>query len=71
VTHQYKLSEATVRLINETIMALNAEQEEHQGIWDGHQTETWQESERGTTVAAWIEELGDLADQLDALEGKP
>ena len=71
MTHEYKLSEETIRLINAAMIALNDEFKEHQGVWDDYQTRSWQESEQGTKVAAWIEELDDLAGQLDALEVKP
>jgi ubiquinone biosynthesis protein UbiJ len=70
VTHEYKLSEETLRLIHNTILALNEEYKEHQGVWDDFQTETWRGSDRGKAVAAWITSIKNLIDEMEELEEK-
>lgn len=66
-TATWKVSPTTARLVTELQNELAAEVETLRD-WHADMSETWQQSERGTNVGAWLEGLQDLVDTLEDLD---
>lgn len=63
----WKLSPELTKKISELATDLNAEVDEMRSEFDD-KSESWQEGDKGTDVQTWLDELGELADTLDALD---
>lgn len=49
---------------------LSSEVDEHQETWNA-KTETWQDSDTGNSVLAWLQNLYSLVEDMENLENKP
>lgn len=70
VAHKFRLSPAVRDAVASLASDLTAEAEDHQSAWDDR-SERWQEGEAGSSAAAWIESLGELADALESFPEEP
>lgn len=66
----FTLSNELVKKIGELATDLSADRDTVQERWD-RRSETWQGSDEGNHVLAWIQELDDLVDTLENLEKSP
>lgn len=67
---KFKLSPEVAEAVAKLASDLRAEAADHQSIWDDR-SEKWQEGDAGSAAASWIEDLENLADELENLSEEP
>lgn len=68
--HTFKLSKELAERIATLASDLRMEAQEHRDAWE-EKSEKWQEGEKGSLTDGWIEELEELADNLENADEEP
>jgi hypothetical protein len=66
----WKLSKTLEKQIDDVRAALDTEVQDMRSEFDD-KSEKWQEGDKGTEVAAWLDELSDVVDTLDGIDVEP
>lgn len=66
----FKLSQELSIRIAMLASDLSSEVDEQQEVWNA-KTETWQDSDAGNSVLAWLQNLYSLVEDMENLETKP
>ncbi len=66
----WQLSKETVKLLEDLKERLNVELEDFRMDFD-ERSERWQDSDKGQSVGAWLDDLEAAADELEDLPTEP
>lgn len=70
MAHKFELTPEAKKMVAELASIMQSEHERHLEEFVSR-SESWQDGDKGMSIDAWIEELGNMADALESFEERP